>query len=141
MVHGDLWPGLTEQAALRNAEEALETARALKRAGAGLILDDFGSGHSSFSWLEALPADGLKVDSELIARLQSPRMQAILKSVTQLASELGMSATAEGVERLEDVPAIRRLGFEYAQGFAFARPVDAVKAGELLDASSGGPAR
>lgn len=131
---GQLRVELTEQAPLRDEDAALTAAKALKAAGAGLILDDFGSGHSSFAWLEALPADGLKVDSELIARLSSERMQAILASVTALAAQLGMSATAEGVERLEDVALIRRLGFGYAQGFAFARPLSGPDALALLKA-------
>lgn len=131
---GQLRIELTEQAALRDEKAALDAALALKAAGAGLILDDFGSGHSSFAWLEALPADGLKVDADLIARLSSGRMKAILGSITTLAAELGMSSTAEGVEQLEDVALIRRLGFGYAQGFAFARPLSGEDAERLLTA-------
>jgi EAL domain-containing protein (putative c-di-GMP-specific phosphodiesterase class I) len=131
---GQLRVELTEQAALRDAGQALDAALRLKEAGAGLILDDFGSGHSSFAWLETFPADGLKVDADLIARLGSERMQTILASITRLASDLGMSATAEGVENLDDIGLIRRLGFGFAQGFAFAHPLGAEDAGALLDA-------
>lgn len=131
---GQLRIELTEQAALRDPETALRTVEALKDAGAGVVLDDFGTGHSSFEWLEALPADGLKVDADLIRKLERPRMQTILKSVTGLAHELGLSTTAEGVEDLETVGRLKSLGFDFVQGFAFSRPLPAAQAGKLLKA-------
>lgn len=131
---GQLRIELTEQAALRDPETALRTIEALKDAGAGVVLDDFGTGHSSFEWLEALPADGLKVDADLIRKLERPRMRTILKAVTGLAHELGLSTTAEGVEDLEAVGRLKSLGFEFVQGFAFSRPLPAAQAGKLLKA-------
>ena len=131
---GQLRIELTEQAALRDPETVLQTVEALKEAGAGVVLDDFGTGHSSFEWLEALPADGLKVDADLIKKLERQRMQIILKSVTGLAHELGLSTTAEGVEDLGTVSLLRSLGFDFVQGFAFSRPLPALQAGKLLKA-------
>ena len=131
---GELRIELTEQAALRDASEAIRVARALKAVGAGVILDDFGSGHSSFSWLAALPADGLKIDPELTRQLGSSKVRIILETVTLLASRLGMSATAEGIEDLAQISLLRSLGFHYAQGFAFSHPVSAEDAGLLLSA-------
>lgn len=131
---GQLRIELTEQAALRDPERALQTVEALKEAGAGVVLDDFGTGHSSFEWLESLPADGLKVDADLIRKLDRPRMQTILKAVTGLAHELGLSTTAEGVEDLETVGRLKALGFDFVQGFAFSRPLPAQQAGQLLKA-------
>ncbi len=119
---------LTEQAALRDQNHALSAAMALKAVGAGLVLDDFGTGHSSFAWLADLPFDSLKVDYDLTSRLGEPRNDTILATITLLASRLGMSSTAEGVERREDASRLRGLGFDYAQGFAFARPMDAESA-------------
>ncbi len=114
---------LTEQAALRDAGEALRMAHALKDCGAGLILDDFGSGHSSFSWLADLPADGLKIDPDLINRLGEPRTDAILRAVSALARELGMTITAEGIEALWQLERLSGFGFDYAQGFALGHPL------------------
>lgn len=119
---------LTEQAALRDESHALSAAMALKAVGAGLVLDDFGTGHSSFAWLADLPFDSLKIDHGLTSRLGEPRNDTILSTITLLASRLGMSSTAEGVERREDASRLRGLGFDYAQGFAFARPMDAASA-------------
>ena len=129
---GQLRIELTEQAALRDDVEAVRVAAALKQVGAGVILDDFGSGHSSFSWLASLPADGLKIDPELIRQTGSEKVRVILETITLLASRLNMSATAEGIENLDQIGLLRSLGFHYAQGFAFSHPVSAMEAGELL---------
>lgn len=115
---------LTEQAALRDEAKTLAAAMALKAVGAGLVLDDFGTGHSSFAWLADLPFDSLKIDHGLTSRLGQQRNDTILSTITLLAQRLGMSTTAEGVEKREDGGRLRALGFDYAQGFAFARPMD-----------------
>ncbi|MEQ3747564.1 MAG: EAL domain-containing protein [Henriciella sp.] len=120
---GSLRLELTEQAALRDTDKALSTVHALKAAGAGLVLDDFGSGHSSFLWLADLPADSLKVDADLIAQSQNPRVQTILEAVTLMAKRLGMKTTAEGVEDTAILPLLLQLGFDHAQGFALGRPM------------------
>ncbi|WP_371311185.1 EAL domain-containing protein [Hyphomonas sp.] len=123
---------LTEQAALRDAGDALSAAMALKAVGAGLVLDDFGTGHSSFAWLADLPADSLKIDHGLTRRLGEHRADAILSTITLLASRLGMTSTAEGVENKDDAGRLRVLGFDHVQGFAFARPMDAESAIRFL---------
>ncbi len=123
LPHGVLKIELTEQAALRDASAAREVALQIKAAGAGVILDDFGSGHSSFAWLADIPADGLKIDPDLTRRLGETRTDTILEAITLLARRLGMTSTAEGVESRADAAKLRALGFDYAQGFAFARPM------------------
>ncbi|MEE2879711.1 MAG: EAL domain-containing protein [Pseudomonadota bacterium] len=129
---GQLRIELTEQAALRDDVEAVRVASALKQVGAGVILDDFGSGHSSFSWLASLPADGLKIDPDLVRQTDSEKVRVILETITLLASRLNMTATAEGIENLDQIGLLRSLGFHYAQGFAFSHPVSASDAGKLL---------
>ena len=127
---------LTEQAALRNKEEALEAVRAIKQAGAGLVLDDFGSGHSSFAWLADMPADALKIDASLTARLGDERTEHILEAITLLAGRLGMVTTAEGVEDKAVVHRLRALGFAHVQGFAFSKPMDKDEALAFLKAET-----
>ena len=100
------------------------------------MLDDFGSGHSSFSWLADLPADGLKIDPALTRRIGEPRTDAILGAVSNLAHSLGMTITGEGVEADWQLEALRRLGFDYAQGFAFSRPMLREAASERLGLSA-----
>ncbi|MEO0982169.1 MAG: EAL domain-containing protein [Pseudomonadota bacterium] len=140
LVRGfDLGPGqlrieITEQAAISDLDAALEAVAIVKQAGVGLILDDFGTGHSSFAWLADLPADGLKIDHELTARLGQPRADTIMEAITLLAARLGMTATAEGVETREAVKPLRALGFQYVQGFAFGRPMTTSDAAAYLKA-------
>ncbi|MBI1254162.1 MAG: EAL domain-containing protein [Hyphomonas sp.] len=123
---------LTEQAALRDEANSLAAAMALKAVGAGLVLDDFGTGHSSFAWLADLPFDSLKIDHGLTARLGEARTDTILSTITLLAQRLGMSTTAEGVEKREDAGRLRALGFDNAQGFAFSKGIDAKGALKFL---------
>ncbi|MEO0715226.1 MAG: EAL domain-containing protein, partial [Pseudomonadota bacterium] len=125
---GALRVELTEQAALRDAGAAVDAIKAIKAAGAGVVLDDFGTGHSSFAWLADIPADGLKVDQDLIARGGTERGATILQAITLLARRLDMTATAEGVESKSDAAHLRTLGFDYAQGFAFAHPLNVTAA-------------
>ena len=115
---------LTEQAALRDAEQALAALHAIKAAGADLVLDDFGAGHSSFAWLADMPADALKIDADLTRRLGDFRADHILETITLLAGRLDMVVTAEGIEDLAQVKRLRALGFDYVQGFAFSHPLD-----------------
>ncbi|MEL6728694.1 MAG: EAL domain-containing protein [Pseudomonadota bacterium] len=114
---------LTEQDALRDTQQTLQRIKELRDAGAGIVLDDFGSGHSSFQWLADLPADGLKVDSSLIQQINNPRVETILEALTLISRRLGMSSTAEGVEDDAIMPRLRALGFDHAQGFALGRPM------------------
>lgn len=123
---------LTEQAALRDETKTLASAMALKAVGAGLVLDDFGTGHSSFAWLADLPFDSLKIDHGLTAKLGQARTDTILSTITLLASRLNMSTTAEGVEKREDAGRLRALGFDNAQGFAFSKGIDAKAALNFL---------
>ena len=125
---------LTEQAALRDIDRALETVEAIKKAGASLILDDFGSGHSSFAWLADMPAEALKIDPDLTRRIGDERTEHILEAITLLASRLGMSVTAEGVEDKSMIAKLRQLSFTYVQGYAFSRPLQAEAALAFLKA-------
>ncbi|MEM1389754.1 MAG: EAL domain-containing protein [Pseudomonadota bacterium] len=129
---GQLRLELTEQAALRDTDRALSMARALKQTGARLVLDDFGSGHSSFLWLAKLPADSLKVDSALVAEFATERAQLILRAITRLANELGMRCVAEGVEDRDMLPLLAQIGFDHVQGYALGRPLPAREVVKLL---------
>ncbi|MEM7493181.1 MAG: EAL domain-containing protein [Pseudomonadota bacterium] len=129
---GQLRLELTEQAALRNTDGAIAMARALKDAGARLVLDDFGSGHSSFLWLAKLPADSLKVDAALIAEIETMRVQTILRAISMLARNLGMGSVAEGVESRDMLSVLADLGFDHVQGYALGRPMPAREALKLL---------
>jgi EAL domain-containing protein (putative c-di-GMP-specific phosphodiesterase class I) len=90
----------------------------------GLAYDDFGAGQARLHELIEVPPDYLKFDAFLVRRLhrQPERFQAALKTLVQMARDLGVVALAEGVETEEEANACRMIGFEAAQGFLFGYP-------------------
>jgi EAL domain-containing protein (putative c-di-GMP-specific phosphodiesterase class I) len=116
---------LTEQAALRDFEGALGALAAFRAAGAGIVLDDFGAGHSSFAWLAELPADGVKLDPKLSRMVRHPRACRIITGLTGLIRGLGMSVTAEGIEDPALASELLAIGCDYVQGFAYDLPLRA----------------
>ncbi len=123
LPHGVLRIELTEQAAMRDFDGALGALAAFRAAGAGVVLDDFGAGHSSFAWLAELPADGVKLDPKLSAMISHPRAARIVSALTNLIRGLGMSVTAEGIEDAALAPDLRAIGCDYVQGFAWDLPL------------------
>jgi diguanylate cyclase (GGDEF)-like protein len=120
-----------------------ETLRTLKRLGLRIAIDDFGTGFSSLSRLRRFPVDVLKVDRSFVAGIGLDEEDSVIvKAVVGLAHSLGMTAVAEGVESLQQSAALRAMGCDSAQGFYFARPVEArylatlVRAGTLPDPRS-----
>ncbi|WP_084396614.1 putative bifunctional diguanylate cyclase/phosphodiesterase [Henriciella aquimarina] len=117
---------LTETAAMEDSALTLKLFRSLREAGFSLAIDDFGAGYSSLSYLKNLPFTKLKIDREFVSHVdQSSESRAICKALLELASGLGISALAEGVERREEVDTLALMGCTSFQGFYFARPMDA----------------
>lgn len=115
---------LTESLVMENPERAVEVLDMLKAAGAGLSLDDFGTGFSSLAYLNRFPFDTIKIDRDIVqASTADGSGAAILRSIVALTHELGKKVVAEGVELQEDVAFLRQLGCEYAQGFYYGEPI------------------
>ncbi|MEZ6030506.1 MAG: EAL domain-containing protein [Hyphomonadaceae bacterium] len=123
LPHGVLRVELTEQAALRDFEGALGALAAFRAAGAGIVLDDFGAGHSSFAWLAEIPADGVKLDPRLCRMILQPRACRIVTALTGLIRSLGMSVTAEGVEDKAVAEELHAIGCDYVQGYVYDLPL------------------
>lgn len=114
---------ITETAAIANLTSALRFISALKSLGCRFVLDDFGSGFSSFAYLKNLPVDFLKIDASFTRQLPNDRIQrALVESMQQIGRVLGMKTIAEGVEDEATIGILRELGVDYAQGFALHRP-------------------
>ena len=124
---------LTEQAALRDFEGALGALAAFRAAGAGIVLDDFGAGHSSFAWLAEIPADGVKLDPKLIRMVAQPRARKILTSLAALIRDLGMTVTAEGIEDRATAPDLLAMGCDFVQGYAYDMPMLGVDIAAAFD--------
>lgn len=115
---------ITETAVMDDAERALSVLQELRARGFQIVVDDFGVGYSSLSYLQRLPIVGLKIDRSFIAALPGDRPSLeIVRAIVALAKTLGLYVTAEGVERAEQVELLRSLGVRYAQGFFFSPAV------------------
>lgn len=123
LPHGALRVELTEQAALRDFEGALGALAAFRAAGAGIVLDDFGAGHSSFAWLAEIPADGVKLDPKLARMIRQPRACRIVTALTGMIRGLGMSVTAEGIEDKVLAEELHAIGCDFVQGYAYDMPL------------------
>jgi len=114
---------ITETAAIANLSSALRFISALRAQGCRFVLDDFGSGFSSFAYLKTLPVDFLKIDASFIHQLATdPIQRALVESIQQIGRVLGMQTIAEGVEDQETLDVLTELGVDFAQGFLLHRP-------------------
>ncbi|MBT1444649.1 bifunctional diguanylate cyclase/phosphodiesterase [Shewanella sp. JM162201] len=127
---------LTETAVMASPEEYITMLKALKSRGLRLALDDFGVAYSSLAYLARLPVDTLKVDKSFVDRcLESRPDRLIIRTIVQLAANLGMVTVAEGVETEEQRKVLEAEGVDRYQGYLFSRPVAASKIEALLDKS------
>jgi diguanylate cyclase (GGDEF)-like protein len=112
----------------------------LRDAGVRSLIDDFGTGFSSLSYLGRLPVAGLKIDRSFVAAMGTPAGgDAVIGSVIDIARHFGLQVTAEGVETQPQYEHLRLLGCDRFQGFLLARPETAERLGARLaqhDASS-----
>jgi diguanylate cyclase (GGDEF)-like protein len=108
---------------------SVATAEALAALGVGLSLDDFGTGYSSLVRLKRLPVCEVKIDSSFVSRLlESADDEVVIKSILDLAAALGIRSVAEGVESDAVASALLGMGCVAAQGYYFAKPMNAVSA-------------
>jgi diguanylate cyclase (GGDEF)-like protein len=119
---------ITEDALLSDLATARTVSARLRRIGMSLSLDDFGTGYSSLLHLQQIPLDALKIDISFVANIdREPSAERFLQAFLALGRDLGLSVTAEGVEREEQAATLRRLGCPSAQGFLFSRPTTAAE--------------
>lgn len=126
---------VTENVILSDEDGARDALERLRSRGVRSLMDDFGTGHASLSYLHRLPIGTIKIDRYFVGRMDvSPECLEIVRSVITLARSLGMEVVAEGVEQETQLTQLRTLGCEYAQGFLLARPMPVPDAQEFLRA-------
>jgi len=116
---------VTESAILASASGTASAIERLHERGVSIVLDDFGTGFSSFDHIRRLPTRGLKIDRSFIAGLPERRNQAIVQAVAHLARSLDLHVTAEGIETQAQFGFVAAAGCTHAQGYLIARPQDA----------------
>ena len=128
---------ITESLAFQDEPFIMEQLRKMKELGISIAIDDFGTGYSSFSRLRTFPIDLIKIDSEFVNAISSNlhKDQAIIRSIIQLAKNLGLKVLAEGVETEEQLQFLKEQGCELLQGFLFYTPLPASSIKQLLDTS------
>jgi len=106
------------------SDEEIDVVNALRDLGIGIEIDDFGTGHASIIALPRLKPDLLKIDRALISPLSHhPGQVKLLSAIVDMAQGLGIKVLAEGVETEEEINKLRMIGVDYAQGFAFSKPL------------------
>ncbi|MFH1793250.1 MAG: EAL domain-containing protein [Pseudomonadota bacterium] len=122
---------LTESLVMDNPEQSAHVLTKLKQLGIGLSLDDFGTGYSSLAYLTRFPFDTIKIDKSFVDD-SSPKKNVLLRSMVNMAHDLGLSVVAEGVPDEASALLLRQMGCEYVQSFAFGSPMTAENAVKLL---------
>lgn len=130
-----LWLEVTESLVMENPEQAVEILGTLKELGAGLSIDDFGTGFSSLSYLNRFPVDTIKVDKSFLRdAAQEGVSPVILRSVVAMAHELGKKVVVEGVETSSDSDYLRSIKCRFAQGYFYGEPMNEKSAMNLVNA-------
>jgi predicted signal transduction protein with EAL and GGDEF domain len=114
---------ITEGVLIEDFDRGLALLRRLKSLGVRVSMDDFGSGYSSLSYLQAFPFDKIKIDRAFVMNLgRNPQSASIVRAVIGLGHGLGMSMVAEGVETQEQLNFLADEGCDAVQGFFIGRP-------------------
>jgi diguanylate cyclase (GGDEF)-like protein/PAS domain S-box-containing protein len=125
---------LAESALLVDPERTAKMIDTLRATGVRVIIDNFGTGYASLSWLRQLPVDGLKIDSSFIRDLPGDRGKAaIVEAITTMASRLGLEAMVEGVDSAAQLRALRALNCNQIQGGLIADPMPVEEIADFLD--------
>ncbi len=129
---------VTESEVMRDPDVAARVLQALRDAGAGIAMDDFGTGFSSLSYLAQLPFDVLKVDrSFVITMMQDEASAKLVRTILALGRDLGLDVVAEGVEDMDAARKLKAMGCGLGQGYGFSKPLKLSDAQTFLAKSLG----
>lgn len=124
---------VTESKAMEREKGTLKVFHELHKLGVRIALDDFGTGYTSFSYIKKFPADILKIDRSFIEHiLFKPEDQRIVLGMIELAHNLEMQVTVEGVENQQVADLMASYGCDYLQGYHFSKPLPSFEFQKLL---------
>jgi len=111
---------------MEDPARAQEVLQQLQQLGMSILLDDFGTGHSSLSYIATLPVHALKIDRSFVMNMMRSRQhRTVVAASISLAHSLGIRVVSEGVETLAQARELMRLECDELQGFLFSRPLPA----------------
>jgi EAL domain-containing protein (putative c-di-GMP-specific phosphodiesterase class I) len=132
---------ITESAVMADSERALAVLQQLRGMGVRLSIDDFGTGYSSLSYLKRMPVSEIKIDKSFVTDMHTNDDDAIIvRSTIDLAHNLGLTVTAEGVEREDAFTVLNVLGCDLAQGHYISPALPVRELEEWLSRSAWGRA-
>jgi len=115
---------ITESAMLQSSALTSGTLGRLRELGLKIAVDDFGTGYSSLRYLEQFAVDAIKIDRSFVSgRDGNLASEAIVKMLVELGSSYGVRIIAEGIETMQQLSALRRLGCTFGQGYYFSQPL------------------
>lgn len=115
---------VTESLMIEDVEDVIKKMSAIKDLGAQFSIDDFGIGYSSMIYLKRLPFDWLKIDREFIHNIHNDsESRGVVEAILAVSRQYGLHVTAEGVEDLESLEVLRKVGCDTYQGAHFSMPV------------------
>jgi diguanylate cyclase (GGDEF)-like protein/PAS domain S-box-containing protein len=133
LAPGRLELEITEGVLIEDFDRGLALLRRLKALGVRVSMDDFGSGYSSLSYLQAFPFDKIKIDRDFVMNLgRNPQSAAIVRAVIGLGHGLGMSIVAEGVETQEQLGFLAEEGCDAVQGYLIGKPAPVEQYGTVV---------
>lgn len=128
---------ITESVQIVENQVVGEALRQIKNLDVRISLDDFGTGYSSLSYLSSFPFDKIKIDRSFVANMDcSLSAAAVVRATLQLARDLNMDTTAEGIENAEQFASLRQQGCTQAQGYFIGKPMPAVEVASFVLPSS-----
>ncbi|MDE2444652.1 MAG: GGDEF domain-containing protein [Alphaproteobacteria bacterium] len=114
---------ITEGTMLKDSEMVMSQLSSLRDMGCAIVLDDFGTGYSSLSYLWKFPFSKLKIDRSFVKALEDTHLvRGMLRSIIDLARNLGLKTTAEGIETPDHVAVLKEFKCDYIQGYLTGRP-------------------
>jgi len=134
--HGSIKIELPEDVAMENPEYIAQMLHKVRDIGAGIVLDGFGKGYSSLTYMQKFPFDTIKIDKHFTQHLPNGERSPLLRSLIALAHDLGALVIADGIETESDAIELSQMGCEFAQGPAFGSPISTADARKLMGAEA-----
>jgi diguanylate cyclase (GGDEF)-like protein/PAS domain S-box-containing protein len=135
VARGSLKLGVSEALVMENPEFVAQMLPRARELGAGVVLDEFGSGYTSLGEIERYRFDTLKIGAALVRPRGGTGRSVVLRTAVAMAHDLGMDVITDGVDTESDAVELAQLGSEFAEGLAFGLPMTAAQARKLMGAA------